>query len=104
MKLSTYLLRARTGLYVPNHSVVPPPGTWQACELVVTAKTGTNGKVLRVKCKCMAQVQIPSLLTPYDWIEEVGTLAAAVRVWKAHVLNKAVNQWWEANGERTPES
>lgn len=81
-------LRQRTGLHVPDFSSRVPDGVTNPCRLVLTAARGTNGKLLRVRCECMAQVVLVEAVRPYtnyDVIGETrGGLEAALELWRAH--------------------
>jgi hypothetical protein len=63
-----------------------PPEAVHPCRLVLTAKKGTNGKVLNVRCECMAGTQAPPGRHhyAYDPVGEAPDLPAAVALWTAH--------------------
>lgn len=85
--MTRWQLWVKTHLHVPRMSSRVPDGVGSPCEIVITAKTGTNGKVLRVRCKCMAQVNLPpnGRYYQYDWLAEGEmSLDEAVRIWKEH--------------------
>jgi hypothetical protein len=78
---ATRALRARGG-----ELRQPGPTTIMPCEVVLTCKPGSNGKILLVRCRCQAQTQD----TPreryfnYDTLGEASSLAAAIALWKEH--------------------
>jgi hypothetical protein len=55
-------------------------------KLILTAKPGSNGKVLRVRCKCMAEYRnVSDHYYNYDWIAEVGTVEEVLVVYRKHL-------------------
>jgi hypothetical protein len=80
--------RERSGKYVSAQPIKAPH------EILVTGKPHSNGRVLRVRCLCMAQTNwIPSRrYYSYDWIAEVTSLQEAQKVFNQHVKQDAPNE------------
>jgi hypothetical protein len=70
---------------------------WQAppqvfpCELRLTARKDSNGKILNVRCRCMAGTNCePSRrYCNYDIIGEAGSLEEAKALWRRHTGSKS---------------
>ena len=62
------------------------PVTVLPCQVVLTGKHGTNGRILLVRCRCQAQTRdVPrERFYGYDVLGEADSLAAALAVWRAH--------------------
>lgn len=54
-------------------------------ELVITAKPNTNGRVLTLRCRCMAEYRnVSRRYYNYDPFAETGSLDEAVRLYDEH--------------------
>jgi hypothetical protein len=76
-------------------SVLDKPVAALPCELVLTFCTragsdGRNGKVLNVRCRCMAGTRnVPSArYYAYDTLGEASSLPGARRLWDEHLAGK----------------
>lgn len=80
--------RLRLQLLGPYQAVLP---VIIPCALRLSAKAGSNGKVLNVRCQCMAgTLGIPSeRFTGYDVLAEAKSLAEARLLWDEHVAARA---------------
>jgi hypothetical protein len=55
-------------------------------KLILTAKPRSNGKVLRVRCKCMAEYRnVSDRYYNYDWLAEVTSAREALAVYRKHL-------------------
>jgi len=61
------------------------------CELVTSMQHGSNGKVLNVRCRCMAgTIKAPAArYYNYDMLGEAKSLAEARLLWDDHVTARA---------------
>lgn len=83
---TSYQLRSRTGLHVPNYSSRVPDEVKNNCQFILTGVPNTNGKVFRVYCPCMAQVKVhnPTRYFNYDFLIETDNIGRAITAWKIH--------------------
>lgn len=74
------------------------PPVKQPHELVVTGKKGKagNGKILVVRCRCMAEINCKRNYYNYDPLGEVTSLPAAVAMYNQHLQESG-----ETDAERT---
>lgn len=74
-----------------RRSVQDKPVYQAPCELVVSAKKGSNGKVLVVRCRCMAGTESPPArrFYQYDALGEASSLTQARELWDAHTMKQA---------------
>jgi hypothetical protein len=72
---------SRGGPYLETVPVVTLP-----CELVLSGKHGSNGRVLLVRCRCQAQCRNAPRANfwGYDPLGEAAGLGAAVKMWREH--------------------
>ncbi len=77
--------QARSGLR-RRGAAAPGPVTVLPCQVVLTGKPGSNGKILLVRCRCQAQTRdVPrERFFGYDVLGEAGSLSGALAVWRAH--------------------
>lgn len=71
---------------------------WLPCKMILTngsrrrpnnpRRANVNG-LIRVRCKCMAEVECKDSYYGYDWLAEVETLVEACDTWKRHRESKA---------------
>lgn len=63
----------------PEPAVVP-------CEIVLSMAKGSNGRVLNVRCRCMAgTVHVPSRrFVNYDLLGQASSLDEALWLWREH--------------------
>jgi hypothetical protein len=66
----------------------PPSGPQlrNPCELSLTGTPDSNGRLLRVRCRCMAGYRSSRKHHGYDHLGDAPTLLDAVRMWRAHVV------------------
>jgi len=64
------------------------------CEMVLTMKQGSNGKIFLVRCRCMAQTRTKpgKRYYNYDPLSEVASLQEAVSVWKRHQRDESLKE------------
>jgi hypothetical protein len=53
-------------------------------KLILTGKKGSNGKILIVRCKCMAEFICKDNYFNYDPLGEASTLTEALKLYDAH--------------------
>jgi hypothetical protein len=58
------------------------------CEMVLSLTPRSNGRRLRVRCRCMAEYKASRRHYAYDWLADVSGLEAARAVWDAHVIGR----------------
>lgn len=78
--------QARKDLRNRGGPAEPGPVTVLPCQVVLTCKHGSNGKILLVRCRCQAQTRdVPrERFYGYDVLGEAGSLSGALAVWQAH--------------------
>ena len=55
-------------------------------KMIVTAKKGSNGRVLRVRCKCMAEYRnVSDHYYNYDPLGDVKSIDEALKLYKEHL-------------------
>lgn len=76
---------------LPKGPSYEPPGVLQdplnkQHKLITTAVKGSNGKRLRVRCKCMAEYKnVSDRYVNYDHLADVDSLEKALQVYENHL-------------------
>ncbi|SRR5216684_8829351 len=61
-------------------------------KLILSGKQGSNGKILNVRCKCMAEyANIRDSYYMYDLLGEASSIKQAAAIYKAHLENSGNN-------------